>query len=404
MVLWVEKYRPNQLSKLELHSEINERLIQLIDNPDFPHLLLYGPSGGGKCTRIHALLRSIYGRSVDKQRVQNKQIKIKSKVIDISCISSNYHIEINPSDVGLSDRFIISEVIKEIAQTQNVSTVAQSNNNNEDNSISTITLSEKKLRDDNSMAIDSSPATSSRNFKIVVLNEADKLSMQAQQALRRTMEKYTSTCRLILVCESLSRVIAPLRSRCLPVRVPAPTEPQISKILLNIAAKESLKVPESLALRIASESERNLRRAILMLEALKVKAAVPTNNNSNSSNVTSISSELDNDTKIAKPDWQQFIDGIAKLICAEQSALQLNLIRGKLYELLVNCIPPDVILKALVSALLKRVDDQIKHEIVQTAAQYDHRMAQGSKPIFHLEAFIAKFMAIYKRWILETFG
>ena len=63
---------------------------------------------------------------------------------------------------------------------------------------------------------------------MVVLNEVDRLSLGAQQALRRTMEKYTSSCRLILVCESMSRVIAPLRSRCLAVRVPAPTKDEVS--------------------------------------------------------------------------------------------------------------------------------------------------------------------------------
>lgn len=79
-------------------------------------------------------------------------------------------------------------------------------------------------------------------------------------------------------------------------------------------------------------------------------------------------------------------------------------IRANLYELLTNCIPADVILRCLTDVLLKRVDDQIKHEIVQEAAFYDHRMHCGSKPIFHIEAFVAKFMAIYRRWIVTAFG
>ena len=95
-----------------------------------------------------------------------------------------------------------------------------------------------------------------------------------------------------------------------------------------------------------------------------------------------------------RADWENFIDHVAKLIIQEQTPDRLLLVRSKLYELLTNCIPPDVVLRTLVSVLLRRVDDQIKTEIVHWAAYYDHRMELGSKPIFHLEAFIAKFMAM----------
>lgn len=70
-----------------------------------------------------------------------------------------------------------------------------------------------------------------------------------------------------------------------------------------------------------------------------------------------------------------------------------------MYELLTNCIPPDIILKTLTKVLLSRLDDQLKHQVVRWSAHYDHRMKCGSKPIFHLEAFVAKFMSIYKRWV-----
>lgn len=73
-------------------------------------------------------------------------------------------------------------------------------------------------------------------------------------------------------------------------------------------------------------------------------------------------------------------------------------------SLVRQCIPADVIMRCLTDVLLKRVDDQIKHEIIQEAAFYDHRMHQGSKAIFHLEAFVAKFMAIYRRWITMSFA
>jgi len=110
------------------------------------------------------------------------------------------------------------------------------------------------------------------------------------------------------------------------------------------------------------------------------------------------------DQKVRLSDWERFVDNIGRAILEEQSPSRLLMVRTKLYELLANCIPPEIIIKALTEVLLKRLDDQLRHQTVQWAAYYEHRMQQGSKPIFHLEAFVAKFMAIYKRWVVETFG
>mmetsp|Transcript_17292 Transcript_17292/g.18653 ORF Transcript_17292/g.18653 Transcript_17292/m.18653 type:complete len:129 (+) Transcript_17292:1044-1430(+) len=78
--------------------------------------------------------------------------------------------------------------------------------------------------------------------------------------------------------------------------------------------------------------------------------------------------------------------------------------REKLYELLVNCIPASTILKSLTGELLNNLDDSVKLEVIQWASFYEHRIAVGSKDIFHLEAFVAKFMAIYKKYLNDLFG
>ena len=95
---------------------------------------------------------------------------------------------------------------------------------------------------------------------MLLLSEVDRLSKEAQAALRRTMEKYTATCRLILVASSASKVIEPVRSRCLGVRCPAPSQPDIMGVLTRTAQKEGFALPTPLAAKIAAQSGRNLRR------------------------------------------------------------------------------------------------------------------------------------------------
>jgi replication factor C subunit 3/5 len=79
-------------------------------------------------------------------------------------------------------------------------------------------------------------------------------------------------------------------------------------------------------------------------------------------------------------------------------------VRGKLYELLANCIPPELVLKTLLLELLRKLDDELKLEAVHWATFYEHRLQEGAKAIFHLEAFVAKFMSVYKNWTLMAFS
>ncbi|KAI3705393.1 hypothetical protein L1987_75630 [Smallanthus sonchifolius] len=95
-------------------------------------------------------------------------------------------------------------------------------------------------------------------------------------------------------------------------------------------------------------------------------------------------------------DWEEYVSEIASDIMQEQSPKRLFQVRGKLYELLVNCIPPEIILKKLLYELLKKLGSELKHE--------EHRMRLGQKAIFHIEAFVAKFMSIYKGFLIATFG
>jgi replication factor C subunit 3/5 len=159
--------------------------------------------------------------------------------------------------------------------------------------------------------------------------------------------------------------------------------------LQKVAKNESLMLPDALAVHLARESHRNLRKALLMLEAAKVQAG---------SNV------LSDDQPIPSTDWEVYIRQLAVDITREQSPQRLMVAREKMYELLVNCIPASTILKRLVAELMHNLDDSLKLQVLEWAAFYEHRIAMGSKEIFHLEAFVAKYMALYKKYLNDLFA
>jgi replication factor C subunit 3/5 len=147
-------------------------------------------------------------------------------------------------------------------------------------------------------------------------------------------------------------------------------------------------LPDELAINIARESSRNVRRAILMLEACYVQKR----------------GALTKDQPVQKTDWELYINQLAVEITREQTPQRLMAAREKLYELLVNCIPANVIIKTLAKELMKNLDDSLKREVIEWAAFYEHRISLGSKEIFHLEAFVAKFMAVYKKYLNDLFA
>eukprot|EP00753_Platysulcus_tardus_P005751 PLAT13679.1.p1 GENE.PLAT13679.1~~PLAT13679.1.p1 ORF type:complete len:188 (+),score=66.88 PLAT13679.1:24-587(+) len=182
MVLWVDKHRPTKLDQLR-DERLATRLGRLAERGVMPHLLLYGPPGSGKKTIAMALLQALFGPSVFRTRIDHRSVKNASRrSVEVSTLASNFHIELNVGDSPAAyQRLIVQDLLKDVAG--NVRLDAGSS---------------------------SSPSAAA--FKVVVLTEAHALSRDAQAALRRTMERFSPTCRLILLSQSSSKIIEPVRS------------------------------------------------------------------------------------------------------------------------------------------------------------------------------------------------
>lgn len=347
MVLLVDACRPRTFDSMDLHRDVCENLKRLVANGNYPHIVFYGPCGAGKHTLASALLREIYGPGAEKQKVEFRSFKTGasgSTTVDIRIISSSYHVEVAPSEVGTKDAVVVQQMIKELAQ---------------------------------------SPPLGNYQFKTVVISDADCLSKQAQAGLRRTMEKYSAFCRIILIAESLSRLIPPIRSRCLPVRVRAPEVSEIDGLLTKCISEEAIRLSSGAVGEIATNCGRDMRRAYLLVDCAR--------------NINQATSSAGFDIKKTMAgSWEDGVDWIVSAMIAEQTPRKLLEVRNKLYDLLSLCIPADAILRKLTREIMSKVPEKIHQDVISAAAHASHLLRLGSKDIFHLEFFCIQFMATYR--------
>lgn len=205
---WVEKYRPASMDDVVAHEDIIATLRRLVDNNNIPHLLFYGPPGTGKTTTVQALARYVFGG------------RVKGNVL-----------EMNASD----DRGIdtVRNQIKDFASTGSV------------------------------FVRQGQPAS----IKLIVLDEADQMSHDAQAALRRVIERYTRNVRFCILCNHVNKVIPAVQSRCTRFRFGPVKKAQMVPRLRFIATQEKLQFTEDGIQAAFKLSNGDMRRCLNTMQA-----------------------------------------------------------------------------------------------------------------------------------------
>ncbi len=201
--MWAEKYRPKSLNQMVNQKDIVERLESFAKARNVPHCIFAGPPGTGKTTAALCLAHDLYGEAYRENLM-----------------------ELNASDErGIN---VVRATVKTFARVRTLGEIP---------------------------------------FKILILDEADNMTGDAQQALRRTMERYTGTCRFVLIANYSGKIIEPIQSRCAPFRFTYLSKEEQEVHIKYIAEKEKVDLTEDGVNAIYDVCRGDLRRAINSLQA-----------------------------------------------------------------------------------------------------------------------------------------
>ncbi|TKJ17423.1 Replication factor C small subunit [Candidatus Woesearchaeota archaeon B3_Woes] len=307
--IWTEKYRPSEFSDIKGQEEIVKRVKSFIEQKNMPHLLFAGPAGVGKTSLSLVVAKKLFGEEWHHN-----------------------FLELNASDERGID--VVRVKVKNFARTRSIGNVP---------------------------------------FKIIYLDECDALTKEAQQALRRTMENYTQTCRFILSCNYSSKIIDPIQSRCAIFRFKPIHKKDLKIIIDKIAKQENLKIDEKAKETLIEISEGDCRR----LENILQSSAAMSKN---------ITEDLLYDLiSIAKP---KEVTEVLKLALDNKFKES----RDKLLDVMLNHGLSGIdIIKQIQKELLNlELDNRKKMELIDKCGETEFRITEGSDEFLQLEAFLAK--------------
>ena len=315
--MWVEKYRPKSLSDVLGQDHIVNRLQAFVNEKEkMPHFLFAGPAGVGKTSSALALARDIFG----------------------DLFQENYK-ELNASDErGIK---IVRENIKNYASIKPSFGVP---------------------------------------FRILVLDEADNMTSDAQQALRRTMEKYKKI-RFVLIANYSSKIIPPIQSRTAVFRFRPISEKLIAEKIKKIAELEALQIEETAITSLIEISNGDMRQLLNLLQACSII----------SNNVTN---EIVNDIA-GKADPNEIKKIIDLLINKKMNGFQEA--RNKLRSLLFTVgISGKDLIGQIHSVLLKinSIDNTKLIEMIKAVSEIDFRLTEGANEEIQLTYLLTKFITI----------
>ena len=309
--IWTEKFRPKSFEELVGQDEIVKRVKNLTNSMNIPHLMFAGPAGTGKSSLALIIVKDLFGENWKE----------------------NY-LELNASDERGID--VVRQKVKDFARTKSLSKIP---------------------------------------FKVIFLDEADALTKEAQQALRRTMENYTGTCRFILSCNYSSKILDPIQSRCAIFRFKLLEKKDVERIIRRIAESENLELQGEIISALYEAGEGDARRVVNLLQ-------------STASISPKITPELINTvTSAAKP-------SDIKIVLEYALSGDFENAREKLLDIMLKeSISGQDVIKAIQKEIWNlNIEPELKVKLTEKTGEIEFRLVEGSDEFIQLESLLASFV------------
>jgi replication factor C subunit 3/5 len=354
MTLYADKYQPMSLVNLDYGQTVGNVLHSLAHTDQLPHLIIEGVRGSGKKTRANLFLKEKYGTFNTNSVVMHIELPGKSEEKELHVLASRYHYQINPNIHNIYDRTLMQAFIDSVVQCEIISSIP---------------------------------------YRIIIIEDADLLTIEAQESLRKTLETYIQTCRFIFLCNREGHIIDPLYSRCVKIEVSSPTEPEILEILKKICVEErgSCDVPVSILQQIIKGSQRDLSRALRYFEKYLIRmkyAGLSKGDLSMEFNIREYDSVYNY--------CCQIVDAI---ISGTDIVGTLDTVRSYLYELVNYCTDNKELLPILLGISLNKIPKTCHAErylLCNMASIRDESIRQSSKSVYHVEGFCLYVFGIVK--------
>ena len=334
-MFYVDKYKPKSVSDVLFHHEIYELLKNMAKDKSIPHIIFHGPSGSGKRTMINIFLSMLYNSKIYNTYGKDYEVTGSSAKTKIETLQrSDYHIVIKPKNTNY-DRYLLHDVVKKFAKTTEF--------------IDTET---------------------DKPFRAIQIDNLDDFAYFAQTSLRRTMENYSRRCRFITWCNSLSKIIQPIQSRCICIRLPALTDQDMLKFICDILAKERKLLDLDEIEEIIQKSQGNAKSALWMLNKKMLDI--------------DITSEYDTVIEFLV---EHFI---------RKDILSISKIRDKIFNLYITTIPFEKIMNDLLEGLISNdsISSKCATQLIVNIGPVDHSLMRCRRAIIHFDMMVTTIMKI----------